>query len=228
MARWAWADARYHTDAALALVSDMTDSPVSGHFCGGKTTAMARDRYRGLAVGAAALIAGVTTGVTPAYAQSDEAWVESHPNPAEPGGQVIVIGSCGDVDVDAMFESLAFAGSRKVPADIDHHTGQVSAHVRIPQGLRANDYNINLFCEGSEHASTTLTVKDGGHRKPKRERHHPTKGPRTGGGGTANAADASHSVDQGRDDHRVSLMVAGGLAVAGGRAVVLARRRRHD
>lgn len=191
---------------------------------------MASDRYRGLAIGAAVLIAGVTTGAVPAHAQPDpsgEAWVESHPNPAEPGGQVIVVGSCGDVNVDAVFESLAFAGSRKVPAEIDHHTGQATAHVRVPQGLRANDYNINLFCAGSEHASTTLTVNDGA-RKPKRERHHPTKGPRTGGGGTANAADRAADAADERDDRRTPLMVAGGVAIAGGVALLLARSRRPD
>lgn len=177
-----------------------------------------RDLRRGLAIGAAALFVGGMAGVTPANAQPDPsggAWVESHPNPVEPGGQVIVIGSCGDVNVDAVFESLAFAGSRKVNGEVDHHTGQATAHVRIPQGLRANTYNINLYCAGTEQATTTLTVTEasgkGDHKPP------PTKGPRTGGGGTAG--------DRGSPRPPL-MMVAGGVAAVGGLALLLARRRR--
>lgn len=191
----------------------------------GKTTAMTRDRFCGLVIGATVMFAGATAGAVPAHAQPDHpsggAWVESHPNPAEPGGQVIVIGSCGDVDVDAVFESLAFAGSRKVPADIDGHTGQATAHVRIPQGMRANDYNVNLFCAGTEQATTSLTVKEGS-GKSKPERHHPTKGPRTGGGGTASGATPSG------DDARTPLLLAGGLVGVGGVALLLFRRRRRS
>ena len=183
---------------------------------------MAGDLYRalcrGLAIGAVALLAGGTAGLTPAHAQSDPsagAWVEAHPDPVEPGGQVIVIGGCGDVNVDAVFESLAFAGARKVDGEIDHNTGQATAHVRIPRGLRPNTYNINLFCAGTEQASTTLTVTEGGskgdHKSP------PTKGPRTGGGGTAG--------DRGGPGAPL-LTVAGGVAAAAGLALLLARWRR--
>lgn len=175
-----------------------------------------RDLRRGLAIGAAALLAGAAAGFTPVRAQSDPsaAWVESHPDPVEPGGQVIVIGSCGDVNVEAVFESLAFAGARKVKGEIDHSTGQATAHVRIPNGLRPNTYNVNLYCAGTEQATTTLTVVE---RTGKRdEKPPPTKGPRTGAGGTA--GDRGLPVPP--------LMLAGGVAVAGGLALLLARGRR--
>jgi hypothetical protein len=134
------------------------------------------------------LVAAFVLGTaTPARA-GENTFVEVTPNTAQAGTRVNIRASCDTANnQQASVQSDAF-GRVVVRPDNGFLTGAVT----IPGGKEPGDYPVNLRCPDGNTAQTTLTVLN---------MAQPSKGPATGGGGTAGDRGAG------------SLLLVGGLAV---------------
>lgn len=130
-----------------------------------------------LAVVAAVLLAG------PAYAQN--VFVQVDPSTAPAGSRVNVSANCDDpTDRQAIVQSDAFGrlvvmrNEDRILASPSPNGGDgiLTGSVVIPGSKAAGDYTVTLECNNGNTATTTLTVTN---------MSQPTKGPATGGGGTA-------------------------------------------
>ncbi|MEU4713076.1 hypothetical protein AB0F73_05355 [Micromonospora purpureochromogenes] len=135
-----------------------------------------------------ALVAAfVLATATPARA-GENTFVEVTPNTAQAGTRVSIRASCDNANnQQATVRSDAF-GRVVLRPDNGFLTGAVT----IPGNKQPGDYPVDLRCANGNTASTTLTVLN---------MAQPTKGPATGGGGTADGRGAG------------SLLLVGGLAV---------------
>ena len=120
-------------------------------------------------IGAFALV-----GAAPARAE-ENTFVEVTPNPAQAGTRVSIRASCDNANNEqATVHSDAF-GRVMLRSDNGFLTGQVTVSGRKEPG----DYPVDLRCDNGRTATSTFTVLD---------MAQPTKGPATGGGGTAGDA----------------------------------------
>jgi hypothetical protein len=152
----------------------------------------------------AAVAAGATAalfwGTGPASA--DGAWIEVNPSSIQAGYRVGIRASCQENLNEATVTSDAFGEIKLAP-----EYGFLVGAVTIPSDKKAMGYSVRLKCPNGSSASTTLNVI--GMDKP-------TRGPATGGGGTASGGSGP-------------IVLAGGLAtvaVGAGVGVVALRRRR--
>ncbi|PYC64771.1 hypothetical protein C7C45_29990 [Micromonospora arborensis] len=130
----------------------------------------------------------VLMSVAPARA-GENVFVEVMPNSVQAGSRVSIKASCdnGNNDRQSTVHSDAFPRVTLKP-DKGFLTGQAT----IPRDKPASDYPVDLRCENGETASTTLNVLN---------MATPSKGPATGGGGTASGRGTG------------SLLVLGGVAL---------------
>ncbi|MBM0257741.1 hypothetical protein [Micromonospora sp. 4G55] len=135
-----------------------------------------------------ALVAAfVLATATPARA-GENTFVEVTPNTAQAGTRVNIRASCDNANnQQATVQSDAF-GRVVLRPDNGFLTGAVT----IPGNKQPGDYPVDLRCANGNTASTILTVLN---------MAQPSKGPATGGGGTAGERGAG------------SLLLVGGLAV---------------
>jgi hypothetical protein len=151
----------------------------------------------------AALALGLTTasaGAAPAHAAA--VFLEANPDTVRAGDQVGIRASCTDNLKDAVV-----TGDPVGRVTVRPNVAFLTATTRVPSTTDPGDYRLTLTCPDKSSASTVLHVV---------ARVEPTRGPATGGGGTAPGGSAG-------------LMIGGGLtAIAAGLAlaVVSARRRR--
>ncbi|ABP55964.1 hypothetical protein Strop_3533 [Salinispora tropica CNB-440] len=120
-----------------------------------------------------ALVAAfVLFGGAPASA-GEHTFIEVTPNPAQSGTRVDIRASCDkDNNRRATVHSDAFGGQ----VFLQPNNGFLTGHATIPGSKGPGDYRVELRCDNNKTANTTLTVLN---------MSQPTKGPATGGGGTA-------------------------------------------
>ncbi|MER7458367.1 hypothetical protein [Micromonospora sp. NPDC126480] len=121
-----------------------------------------------------ALVAAfVLVGAAPVRA-GENTFVEVTPNPAQAGSRVDIRASCDTTNNrQATVHSDAFG---RVVLRPDN--GFLDGQVTVPGSKEPGDYRVDLRCDNGNTAHTTLTVLN---------MQQPTKGPATGGGGTAGA-----------------------------------------
>ncbi|MEV4811616.1 hypothetical protein [Micromonospora avicenniae] len=140
-------------------------------------------------LGAFALIAAfVLAGAAPARA-GENVFVEVTPNSVQAGERVNIRASCDNNNRQAQVESDAF-GRVTVRPDNGFLTGSAT----VPRDKQPGDYPVNLRCPNGNTASAMLTVLN---------MAQPSKGPATGGGGTATGGRTG------------TVLLIGGLAAAG-------------
>jgi len=149
-----------------------------------------------LALGLPVLFAGA------APAQAAAVFVEANPSTARAGDQIGLRASCDDNLKPATVRSGPLGAITVQP-----RYGFLTATARIPVTTKAGDYRLTLSCPGGETATGTLHVV---------VKVEPTRGPATGGGGTAPGRSAP-------------MLIGGGVTaiVAGLLLAVTTRRRRQ-
>lgn len=167
----------------------------------------------------------VLIAATPARA-GENVFVEVNPSTVQAGNRVNIRASC-DNDNNRQAEVTSDAFGRVVlrpnngrsntdgpdgtsrPGNTNRaDSGFLTGAVTVPGNTQPGDYPVDLRCRNGNTATTVLTVLN---------MSQPTKGPATGGGGTAGGRGTG------------SLLLVGGLvtaAVAAG-AGLLSRRRQH-
>ncbi|MER5335916.1 hypothetical protein [Micromonospora sp. NPDC002717] len=127
--------------------------------------------------------------IAPAPARAGEnTFVEVVPNSAQAGTRVRIRASCDNANNrQATVRSDAFGG----PVVLRPDNGFLTAQATIPGNKQPGDFPVDLRCENGNTATTTLTVLN---------MEQPTKGPATGGGGTAGGTGTG------------SVLLVGGLA----------------
>ncbi|MEU4482069.1 hypothetical protein AB0F68_28980 [Micromonospora sp. NPDC023966] len=141
----------------------------------------------------------VLTTAAPARA-GENVFVEVTPNSAQAGTRVSIRASCdNNNDRQAQVTSDAFGRVMLRPDN-----GFLTGAVTIPGNKAPGDYPVNLECSNGQRASTMLTVLN---------MAQPSKGPATGGGGTAGGRGPG------------SLLLVGGLVAVAVVAGVSARRK---
>ena len=150
----------------------------------------------------AAAVLGSSIAVGAAPAQAAAVFVETNPSTVRAGDEVGVRASCTDNLAAATVTSDGFGSVQVEPS-----FGFLTATTRVPATTKPGDHTVNLRCSDGSKATSVLHVV---------ARVEPTKGPATGGGGTAPGRSAP-------------MLIGGGLAaIAAGLvlAVVSLRRRR--
>ncbi|MDG4783368.1 hypothetical protein O7614_27310 [Micromonospora sp. WMMD961] len=132
----------------------------------------------------------VLMSAAPARA-GENTFVEVTPNSAQAGSRVTIRANC-DNDNNSRQASVHSDAFGSVTLRPDR--GFLTAQASIPRDKPAGDYQVDLRCENGQAASTTLTVLN---------MASPSKGPATGGGGTAGGRGTG------------SLLVLGGVALVG-------------
>lgn len=129
----------------------------------------------------------VLMSVSPARA-GENTFIEVTPNSVQAGSRVNIRASCDNNNNEqANVHSDAF-GNVMLRPDKGFLTGEVT----VPGDKQPGDYPVDLRCQNGQTASTMLTVLN---------MASPSKGPATGGGGTA----GGHGTG--------SLLVLGGVAL---------------
>ncbi|TDB76343.1 hypothetical protein [Micromonospora sp. KC723] len=155
--------------------------------------------HRAFSVVLALVVAFVLIGATPARA-GENTFVEVTPNTAQAGSRVNIRASCDKANnQQATVQSDAF-GRVVLRPDNGFLTGAAT----VPSGKEAGDYPVDLRCANGNTASTVLTVLN---------MAQPSKGPATGGGGTADDRGAGSLLLVGG---LVAVAVVAGLGVFGG------------
>ncbi|WP_229072999.1 hypothetical protein [Actinoplanes sp. DH11] len=150
----------------------------------------------------AALAIGLALTATPAHAAA-AVFVELNPSTAPAGDEISVRASCDDNLKPATVTAEPIGDVTVQP-----EFGFLTATVRVPAETEPGDYPVRLACpDGGGVATATLHVV---------AKVEPTRGPATGGGGTAGS-------------QVPSILVGGGLAAIAAAlvlGVVSVRRRR--
>jgi hypothetical protein len=150
----------------------------------------------------AALVLGLPVLVldaTPARAAS--IFVEINPSTARPGDEVSLRASCTD-----NLNAATVTGGPFGTVTVQPRFGFLTANTRVPTTTRARDYRVTLHCPDGKTASGDLHVV---------ARVEPTRGPATGGGGTAPGRSAP-------------MLIGGGLtAIVAGLVLAVSSRRRR-
>jgi hypothetical protein len=139
-------------------------------------------------------------------AQAAAVFVETNPSTARPGDQIGVRASCTD-----NLSAATVNGGPLGTLTVQPRYGFLTATTRVPIGTKAGDYKISLICPDKKTAAATSTLHVVA-------RVTPTRGPATGGGGTAPGRSAPMLIGGG-----LTAIVAG-LALA----VTTLRRRRFS
>lgn len=152
---------------------------------------------------AVALSVAAPAPVATAAAQVD-VFVEVNPSTIQAGFQVGIRASCGEDLNPASVRSGAFGEITLTP-----HQGsrQLVGSATVPSSTRPGQYRVDLRCANGSTASADLFVLD---------MAQPTRGPKTGGGGTAGAGPGQVGT---------LLASAGAAALAGGMLLLGYRRR---
>ncbi|WBB49496.1 hypothetical protein O3597_03045 [Verrucosispora sp. WMMA2044] len=128
-------------------------------------------------IAAFALAGLLLPGTAPARA-GENTFVEVTPNSVQAGSRVNIRASCDNANGrQAEVTSDAFDRVYLRPDN-----GFLTGSVTVPGNKAAGDYSVHLRCDNGRTASTTLTVLN---------MDQPTKGPATGGGGTADRGTGS-------------------------------------
>ena len=135
-------------------------------------------------------------------ARAAAVFVETNPSTVRAGDEIGLRASCDDNLKEATVTAPPFGTVTVAP-----EFGFLTATARVPANIRAGSYRVDLRCPDGRTASSTMHVVT---------RVEPTRGPATGGGGTAPGRTASVLLGGG------AAAVLAGLALA----VVSARRRR--
>jgi hypothetical protein len=130
-----------------------------------------------------------------APARAASVFVEVNPSTARPGDEVSLRASCTD-----NLNSATVTGGPFGTVTVQPRFGLLTANTRVPTTTRVGDYRVNLRCPDRKTASAVLHVV---------AKVEPTRGPATGGGGTAPGRSAP-------------ILIGGGLILA---ASSLRRRR---
>ncbi|ATO80615.1 hypothetical protein ACWT_1200 [Actinoplanes sp. SE50] len=148
------------------------------------------------------VLAAVLLLPPPAARAAAVVYVELNPSTVRAGDTVSVRASCDD-NLKAAAVSAAPIGS----VTVEPQYGFLTATATVPVGHRAGDYPVTLHCPDGRTATATLHVV---------ARVEPSRGPATGGGGTA-------------PERIVPLLVGGGLVamVAGAALGLVSIRRRR-
>jgi hypothetical protein len=150
----------------------------------------------------AAAVLGLSLAAGAAPARAAAVFVETNPSTVRTGDEVGVRASCTDNLAAATVTSDAFGSVTVEPS-----FGFLTATTRVPATTAPGDYPVNLRCPDGQTARSVLYVV---------ARVEPSRGPATGGGGTASGPSTP-------------MLIGGGLtAIAAGLvlAVVSVRRRR--
>jgi hypothetical protein len=150
----------------------------------------------------AALVLGLPVLAAAAPAQAASVFVETNPSTVRVGDEVGVRASCTDNLKAAAVSSDVFG-----TVTVNPSFGFLTATARVPADTKPGDYRVTLRCPDQQSATSTLHVV---------AKVEPTRGPATGGGGTAPGRSAP-------------MFIGGGLAaIAAGLvlAFVSLRRRR--
>lgn len=151
----------------------------------------------------AALVIGLPVLlVDAAPARAAAVFVELNPSTVPTGDEVGVRASCDD-NLQAATVTADPVGTIQVKPSF----GFLTATTRIPKTTRPGDYRVSLRCPDGQTATSTLHVV---------ARVRPSRGPATGGGGTAPGRQAPMLIGGG------VAAIAAGLVLA---AVSLRRRR---
>ncbi|MEU5938596.1 hypothetical protein ABZ807_05310 [Micromonospora sp. NPDC047548] len=135
-----------------------------------------------------ALVAAFVLATAAPARAGENTFVEVTPNTAQAGTRVNIRASCDNANnQQATVQSDAFGRVVLRP-----NNGFLTGAVTIPGNKQPGDFPVDLRCANGNTASTMLTVLN---------MAQPSKGPATGGGGTA--------ADRGAG----SLLLVGGLAV---------------
>jgi uncharacterized protein (TIGR03382 family) len=154
-----------------------------------------------LAVLAATALSLSVLFLSPGIAAAATLFVETNPSTARAGDEVAVRASCSDNLKPATVTSAALGTLTVSP-----RYGFLTTTVTVPAATKAGDYPVDLTCPDGKKAASVLHVV---------AKIEPSRGPATGGGGTA-------------PDRHSTAFIGGGLAavMAGLALAVLTRRRR--
>jgi hypothetical protein len=180
-------------------------------------------RIVGGVLGAAAL---AFVPAVPAQAAQGGVFVQVNPNTIQAGYQVGIHASCGEDLNPARVRSRAFG---EVTLNPYPGSGYLSGSATVPSDTRAGEYDVDLRCANGSRATTELFVLG---------MARPTRGPSTGGGGTAVVrpgqprgrsaplpqGTAATAVDR-PPDRFPPVLIGGAVAVVAGVGLLVARRR---
>jgi hypothetical protein len=143
----------------------------------------------------------------PARAGQGGVFVQANPNTIQAGYQVGILASCGEGLNPAKVESRAFG---EITLNPSQGTRFLSGSATVPSDTRPDEYKVDLHCANGSTATTDLFVLG---------MARPTRGPSTGGGGTATA--------DGPMDNLAPVLIGGAsaVAVAVGLGLLFTRRR---
>lgn len=148
---------------------------------------------------------GVGTAAEAAAAQVD-VFVEVNPSTIQAGFQVGIRASCGEDLNPASVKSGAFGELTLTP---QQGSRLMIGQATIPSTTRAGEYKVDLRCANGATATAELFVLD---------MSQPTRGPKTGGGGTAGGGFGAAGP--------VLLAGAGAAALGAGAVLLVGLRRR--
>jgi hypothetical protein len=154
------------------------------------------------ALAALALGLPVLFADAPAARAAAAIFVETNPSTVPAGDEVGLRASCDD-NLKAATVTATPVGT----VTVSPRYGFLTTTVRIPSGTRPGDYRIELHCPDGKTATTTLHVV---------AKVEPTRGPATGGGGTAPGRNAPALIGAG------ALTIVAGLVLG---FLTLRRRR---
>jgi hypothetical protein len=156
----------------------------------------------------AAALAALAVGLSVLFldagpAQAAAVFVEANPSTARAGDQITLRASCTE-----NIKAATVSGSPFGKVTVQPQYGFLTAAVRIPTTTKVGNYPIALSCPDGAKATGVLHVV---------ARVEPTRGPATGGGGTAPGKSAPMLIGGGL----TAIVMGAALAVAS----VLRRRR---
>jgi hypothetical protein len=155
----------------------------------------------------AALLVAVLASPPASARAAQGVYVQVNPNTIQAGFQVGIHASCGEDLNPASVKSRAFGEITLTPYQGSRF---LSGSATVPSNTRAGEYKVDLKCANGATASAELFVLG---------MARPTRGPNTGGGGTAGAGGPP------ADSAPVLLAGAGTAALAAGLGLLLVRRR---
>ncbi|MGV9766982.1 hypothetical protein [Micromonospora tulbaghiae] len=151
-------------------------------------------------LGLLGLVAAFVLTTAPPARAGENVFIEVTPNSVQAGSRVSLRAGCDNSNNrQAQVTSDAFGRVTLRPDN-----GFLTGSVTVPGNKAPGDYPVNLDCSNGNTASTMLTVLN---------MAQPSKGPATGGGGTAGSRGAG------------SLLLVGGLVAVAVVAGVSARRK---
>ncbi|WP_435153435.1 hypothetical protein [Micromonospora aurantiaca (nom. illeg.)] len=146
------------------------------------------------------LVAAFVLATAPPARAGESVFIEVTPNSVQAGSRVSLRAGCDNSNNrQAQVTSDAFGRVTLRPDN-----GFLTGSVTVPGNKAPGDYPVNLDCSNGNTASTMLTVLN---------MAQPSKGPATGGGGTAGSRGTG------------SLLLVGGLVAVAVVAGVSARRK---